>query len=129
MGTGVEQAKDDDVGDGEAAQEGCTIFLKNLSFSTNEAGLKRCVEKAGVAVRSVSIPRRKGKGQGEAMLSSGIGFVECAEAGSVDKALKVRADHRPPGGLLPCLCSFWLLHSGSLCVSQLKLSNAPEPPP
>lgn len=65
------------------------MYVKNLSFSTNEAGLRGCFEKAGLSVRSVSIPRKKAPGASEATLSMGFGFVECADKVLVDKALKV----------------------------------------
>lgn len=65
------------------------MFVKNLSFSTTEAGLRTCFEKAGLQVRSVSIPRKKGPGASEATLSMGFGFVECADASLVEKSLKV----------------------------------------
>lgn len=74
---------------GGASSEPLTMFVKNLAFSTTEAGLKTCFERAGLTVRSVSIPRKKGHGSSEAMLSSGFGFVECADRGLVEKALKV----------------------------------------
>lgn len=65
------------------------MFVKNLSFATDEAGLRSCFEKAGLQVRSVSIPRKKAPGASEAKLSMGFGFVECADARLVEKALKV----------------------------------------
>lgn len=80
---------EDQVAAGGASSEPLTMFVKNLAFSTTEAGLKTCFERAGLSVRSVSIPRKKGQGSSEAMLSSGFGFVECADRGLVEKALKV----------------------------------------
>lgn len=74
---------------GRASNEPLTVYVKNLSFATTEAGLKGCFEKAGLRVRSVSIPRKKGQGASEAMLSTGFGFVECADQDLVVKALKV----------------------------------------
>lgn len=81
---------EDEVAAGRASSEPLTVFVKNLSFSTNEAGLRSCFEKAGLSVRSVSIPRKKGPGASEAKLSMGFGFVECADKSLVQKALKVR---------------------------------------
>ena len=83
------QVDDDEVAAGRASSEPLTMFVKNLSFSTNEAGLRRCFEKAGLSVRSVSIPRKKAPGASDATLSMGFGFVECSDAGLVEKALKV----------------------------------------
>lgn len=83
---------EDEAAAGRGSNEPLTMFVKNLSFSTTEAGLKSCFEKAGLSVRSVSIPRKKGKGNSEAMLSAGFGFVECANPALVKKALKVRTD-------------------------------------
>lgn len=80
---------EDEVAAGRASSEPLTMYIKNLSFSTNEAGLRSCFEKAGLSVRSVSIPRKKGPGASEALLSMGFGFVECADKVLVDKALKV----------------------------------------
>lgn len=91
-----DQVDDDVVEAGRASEAPLTLFVKNLSFSTNEARLRGCFEKAGLRVRSVSIPRKKGKGASEAMLSTGIGFVECANTALVNKALKVgHGVHRP----------------------------------
>lgn len=87
---GVKVDEEDQVAAGSSvSSEPLTMFVKNLSFSTTEAGLKTCFERAGLSVRSVSIPRKKGQGSSEAMLSSGFGFVECADRGLVEKALKV----------------------------------------
>lgn len=83
------QVDDDEVEVGRASEEPLTLFVKNVSFSTKEPALRACFERAGLRVRSVSIPRKKGKGASEAMLSTGIAFVECADASLVDKALKV----------------------------------------
>lgn len=83
------QVDEDEVAAGRASSEPLTMYVKNLSFSTNEAGLRRCFEKAGLSVRSVSIPLKKGPGASEATLSMGFGFVECADKSLVDKALKV----------------------------------------
>lgn len=80
---------EDQVAAEGASSEPLTMFVKNLAFSTTEAGLKTCFERAGLSVRSVSIPPKKGQGSSEAMLSSGFGFVECADRGLVEKALKV----------------------------------------
>lgn len=81
---------EDEVAAGRAASEPLTVFVKNLSFSTDEAGLRSCFQKAGLSVRSVSIPRKKGPGASEAKLSMGYGFVECVDKSLVEKALKVR---------------------------------------
>eukprot|EP00752_Nemacystus_decipiens_P011869 g10527.t1 len=85
-----EEAKvdEDEVAAGRASSEPLTVYVKNLSFSTNEPGLRSCFEKAGLNVRSVSIPRKKGPGASEAKLSMGFGFVECADKSLVEKALK-----------------------------------------
>lgn len=85
----VHQVDDDEVTAGRASSEPLTMFVKNLSFSTDEAGLRRCFEKAGLSVRSVSIPRKRAPGASEAALSMGYGFVECSDVGLVEKALKV----------------------------------------
>ena len=85
-----------DLGAG-AAEDGdvdsCTVFVKNLSFTTEEASLStlftEAVENAGGAVRAVKIARKKTK-SGH-LLSSGFGFVECdseTAARDVIKALQ-----------------------------------------
>jgi len=61
----------------------CTIFVKNLSFSTDETQLRRVFEKAG-AVRAVSIPRRPDNKS----MASGFGFVEFKSPESVEVAMK-----------------------------------------
>lgn len=84
------QVDEDEVEAGRAFEEPLTLFVKNLSFSTKEAALRARFEREGLRVRSVSIPKRRGKGASEAMLSSGIGFVECSDANVAEKALTVR---------------------------------------
>ena len=111
---------EDQVAAGSASSEPLTMFVKNLAFSTTEAGLKSCFERAGLSVRSVSIPRKKGQGSSEAMLSSGFGFVECADRELVEKALKVGgkltslaiAYHRlpSPGSFTRLLLCLSLIH-------------------
>lgn len=92
-GTVTKQVDEDEVAAGRASSEPLTVYVKNLSFATNEAGLRSCFEKAGLNVRSVSIPRKKGPGASEAKLSMGFGFVECADKSLVEKALKVSFFH------------------------------------
>lgn len=90
----AKQVDEDEMAAGYASKEPFTIYVKNLSFSTTETGLKTLFENMGLRVRSVSIPRKKGKGSSDQVLSMGFGFVECVDTGSVDKAIKVNARAR-----------------------------------
>lgn len=85
----MSKVDEDEVDAGRASKEPLTLFVKNLAFSTTETGLRSCFEQGGLTVRSVSIPRKKGRGSSEATLSMGFGFVECADPGLIDKALSV----------------------------------------
>ena len=107
---------EDLVAAGSASSEPLTMFVKNLAFSTTEAGLKSCFERAGLSVRSESIPRKKGQGSSEAMLSSGFGFVECADRELVEKALKV-------GGNLPSLAIAYQRLPSTGSFTRLLLCN------
>ncbi|CAM9503853.1 unnamed protein product [Choristocarpus tenellus] len=78
----------DEMEAGKVTEEPCTLYIKNLSFDTTEAGLKLCFQRAGIEIRAVSIPHKKGKGGKEALLSMGFGFVECREAAVADRAIK-----------------------------------------
>lgn len=87
----TKQVDEEEMAAEYASKEPLTIYVKNLSFSTTEPGLKSFFENVGLRVRSVSIPRKKRKGSSDEVLSMGFGFVECVDTGSVDKAIKVKA--------------------------------------
>lgn len=120
---------EDEVAAGRASSEPLTVYVKNLSFATDEAGLRSCFEKAGLNVRSVSIPRKKGPGASEAKLSMGFGFVECADKCLVEKALQVRSPHcfcDGRGVLAPAwgLCFLWgdgLIPIAAIVACKLRM--------
>ncbi|XP_040207844.1 probable RNA-binding protein 19 [Rana temporaria] len=64
---------------------GCTLFIKNLNFSTSEENLREVFSKIG-AVKSCSISKKKDK-QG-VLLSMGFGFVEYKKPEQAQKALR-----------------------------------------
>ncbi|KAM5193683.1 putative RNA-binding protein 19 isoform 2-T2 [Mantella aurantiaca] len=69
----------------EEALPGCTLFIKNLNFSTSEETLREVFSKIGV-VKSCSISKKKDK-QGT-VLSMGFGFVEYKKPEQAQKALR-----------------------------------------
>ncbi|XP_020663005.3 putative RNA-binding protein 19 [Pogona vitticeps] len=82
-----EKEKDDD--DEEEEEEecipGCTVFIKNLNFSTTEETLKEVFSKMG-AVKSCTVSKKKDKAG--TLLSMGFGFVEYKKPEHAQKALK-----------------------------------------
>ncbi|XP_058850805.1 probable RNA-binding protein 19 isoform X2 [Acipenser ruthenus] len=69
----------------EESQPGCTLFIKNLNFTTTEDTLRQAFSKCG-ALRSCSISKKKDRSGN--MLSMGYGFVEFKKAESAQKALR-----------------------------------------
>ncbi|XP_015221772.2 probable RNA-binding protein 19 isoform X2 [Lepisosteus oculatus] len=69
----------------EESIPGCTLFIKNLSFSTTEETLKSVFSKCG-AVKSCTISKKKDRAG--ALLSMGYGFVEFKSPTSAQKALR-----------------------------------------
>lgn len=69
----------------EETLPGCTLFIKNLNFSTNEDSLREVFSKIG-NVKSCSISKKKDK-QG-VLLSMGFGFVEYKKPEQAQKALR-----------------------------------------
>ncbi|XP_026574436.1 probable RNA-binding protein 19 [Pseudonaja textilis] len=69
----------------EESLPGCTIFIKNLNFSTTEDTLKEVFSKAGV-VRSCTVSKKKDKTGN--LLSMGFGFVEYKKPEYAQKAVK-----------------------------------------
>ncbi|XP_077164445.1 putative RNA-binding protein 19 isoform X2 [Paroedura picta] len=82
--TRMEEEEDDDE-DEEESIPGCTLFIKNLNFSTTEDTLKEVFSKAG-AVKSCTISKKKDKAG--MLLSMGFGFVEYKKPEHAQKALK-----------------------------------------
>ncbi|KAM9330805.1 putative RNA-binding protein 19 [Gastrophryne carolinensis] len=79
------KSESDEEEDDEEALPGCTLFIKNLNFSTTEDALREAFSKAG-AVKSCSISKKKDK-QGN-LLSMGFGFVEYKKPEYTQKALR-----------------------------------------
>ena len=78
---------------GDDSVDSTTIYVKNLSFKTEDPALSKhfraAIEKAGGTVRAIKVAKKKTK-DGR-MLSSGFGFVECSSesvARDVIKALQ-----------------------------------------
>ncbi|XP_072271432.1 probable RNA-binding protein 19 [Pyxicephalus adspersus] len=86
---GRDEAQTDVNNESEEEEEdtlpGCTLFIKNLNFNTNEETLKEVFSKVG-AVKSCSISKKKDK-QGT-LLSMGFGFVEYKKPEQAQKALR-----------------------------------------
>ncbi|KAK1159925.1 putative RNA-binding protein 19 isoform X1 [Acipenser oxyrinchus oxyrinchus] len=86
----VKETKPESSGEGgseeeEESQPGCTLFIKNLNFTTTEDTLRQTFSKCG-ALRSCSISKKKDRSGN--MLSMGYGFVEFKKAESAQKALR-----------------------------------------
>ncbi|XP_053558130.1 probable RNA-binding protein 19 isoform X2 [Bombina bombina] len=64
---------------------GCTLFVKNLNFSTNEETLQKAFSKVG-PVKSCSISKKKDKLG--SLLSMGFGFVEYRKPEHAQKAIR-----------------------------------------
>ncbi|NP_001088073.1 RNA binding motif protein 19 L homeolog [Xenopus laevis] len=77
----VEEQEEDE----EETLPGCTLFIKNLNFSTSEETLKEVFSKVGT-VKSCSISKKKDKSG--SLLSMGFGFVEYMKPEQAQKALR-----------------------------------------
>lgn len=86
----TEEDEEEDEDEDEESLPGCTLFIKNLNFSTTEETLKEVFSKAG-AVKSCSVSRKKNKAG--ALLSMGFGFVEYRKPEQAQKALKQLQGH------------------------------------
>ncbi|XP_077152555.1 putative RNA-binding protein 19 isoform X2 [Ranitomeya variabilis] len=80
-----EKSETEESEDEEETLPDCTLFIKNLNFSTNEEKLKQVFSKAG-EVKTCSISKKKDK-QGT-FLSMGYGFVEYRKPEHAQKALR-----------------------------------------
>ncbi|KAM9100261.1 probable RNA-binding protein 19 isoform X2 [Sarcophilus harrisii] len=69
----------------EESLPGCTLFIKNLNFSTTEEMLKEVFSKVGT-VKSCTVSKKKNKAG--VLLSMGFGFVEYRKPEQAQKALK-----------------------------------------
>ncbi|XP_018416111.1 PREDICTED: probable RNA-binding protein 19 [Nanorana parkeri] len=87
ISTGREEAQTDIKSESEEEETlpGCTLFIKNLNFTTSEETLREVFLKIG-PVKSCSISKKKDK-QGN-LLSMGFGFVEYKKPEQAQKALR-----------------------------------------
>eukprot|EP00118_Oscarella_pearsei_P009093 m.50323 g.50323 ORF g.50323 m.50323 type:complete len:949 (+) comp34064_c0_seq16:20-2866(+) len=65
----------------------CSLFIKNLDFSTSEESLRKVFEKIG-QVDSIVIAKKKDVKTPGNLLSMGYGFIEFQQAGDAKEALK-----------------------------------------
>uniref|UniRef100_H3AVJ8 RNA binding motif protein 19 n=1 Tax=Latimeria chalumnae TaxID=7897 RepID=H3AVJ8_LATCH len=85
------EEEEEDEDDDEETLPGCTLFIKNLDFSTTEETLKEAFSKAGT-VKSCTISKKKDKtvlrSPKGVLLSMGYGFLEYKKAEEAQKALR-----------------------------------------
>ncbi|XP_048198851.1 probable RNA-binding protein 19 isoform X2 [Perognathus longimembris pacificus] len=93
---GAEDGSEEDEEDEESAP-GCTLFIKNLNFSTTEETLKQVFSRVGT-LRSCTVSRKKNKAG--ALLSMGFGFVEYQKPEQAQKALRQLQAHVVDGHTL-----------------------------
>ena len=67
--------------------EQCTVFVKNVNFSTTDEALKDIFSKVG-RVKSASIARKRNNKEPSKPLSMGFGFVEFERPRNAQKAIK-----------------------------------------
>ncbi|XP_059844270.1 probable RNA-binding protein 19 isoform X1 [Hypanus sabinus] len=65
---------------------GCTLFVKNINFSTTEESLRKVFSKCG-SLKNCTISKKKSRTG--SLLSMGYGFVEYAKPEHANKALKL----------------------------------------
>ena len=88
--------------EGEKKQEGgipgqqCTVFVKNLNFSTTEDDLRSMFSKTG-GIKNVSVARKRNMKDPSQPLSMGFGFVEFSSPESAKQAVKDLQNHELSG--------------------------------
>ncbi|KAM4827370.1 putative RNA-binding protein 19 [Thomomys bottae] len=82
--------EDGDDEDDDESSPGCTLFIKNLNFSTTEETLEEVFSRVG-ALRSCTVSKKKNKAG--ALLSMGFGFVEYRKPEQAQKALRRLQGH------------------------------------
>lgn len=85
-----EEEEEEEEDEEEEGVPGCTLFIKNLNFSTTEETLKEVFSKVG-AVKSCTVSKKKNKAG--VLLSMGFGFVEYKKPEKAQKALKQLQGH------------------------------------
>ncbi|XP_039628243.1 probable RNA-binding protein 19 [Polypterus senegalus] len=83
-GESVEEQEGEEEEEDESLP-GCTLFIKNLNFSTTEDVLKKTFSKCGV-IKSCTISKKKDRSGN--LLPMGYGFVEYKKPESAQKALR-----------------------------------------
>ena len=86
-GTAAGGAKEDDEAAAAAAEEGCTIFVKNLSFTSRSDDLRAAFEPKW-RVRSATVVTKKDVKNGGKAVSMGYGFVEFRSPAEAQRALR-----------------------------------------
>ncbi|XP_050400341.2 probable RNA-binding protein 19 [Patella vulgata] len=80
--------KDEAVEDSEnEAEEGATLFIKNVNFETTDSDFSAVFEKCGKVVKANIAKKMDVKNPGK-QLSMGFGFVQFQQKSSLEKALK-----------------------------------------
>ena len=106
-----------------------SIFVKNISFGSTDAGLRKlfsaAATKVGGSVRTVRIARHKGK-TGE-MLSRGFGFVDVGDVNVAKKLLEACQGVELDGHALQCQLSRPQEGGGMGAGKSGKESDAPIP--
>ncbi len=100
--------------EGSSNDDTCSVFVKNLNFSTEEDSLKRLFSSVG-EVQSVSIARKKSPKASTSLLSMGYGFVEFASESLAKQAVKELQHHQLEG------------HQLELKLSHRKTTSKPAP--
>ncbi|XP_063769363.1 probable RNA-binding protein 19 [Pseudophryne corroboree] len=80
-----QKTESEEEDDEEETLQGCTLFIKNLNFSTSEETLREVFSKVG-AVKTCTISKKKDK-QGS-LLSMGFGFVAYRKPEQAQKAIR-----------------------------------------
>ncbi|XP_051017564.1 probable RNA-binding protein 19 [Acomys russatus] len=88
--TGKMDEEEEEEEEEEESVPGCTLFIKNLNFSTTEETLKEAFSRVG-AVKSCTVSKKKNKAG--VLLSMGFGFVEYKKPEQAQKALKQLQGH------------------------------------
>ena len=83
----IEAKKKEEEGEEMVTGEQCTLFVKNLNFSTDTDSLKAVFSKVG-GVRKVEIARKRNMRDPSCPLSMGFGFVEFTSPQLAHQALK-----------------------------------------
>ena len=83
----VESSEKEVVANSAEAGEQCTVFVKNLSFSTTEDALSDLFSKIG-RIKSTNIARKRNMKDPSKPLSMGFGFVEFERPRNAQKAIK-----------------------------------------